>query len=76
MANYNNGAYGVKSSFEKILLILEYGDSIGFHVRHQKNESEVVHDKRNCSSYVEAAISCNEITDETLTKGCAKRLVR
>ena len=76
MENYNHIAYGVKSSFLKTLLICEYGDSIGFHVRHQKNESEVVYDKRNSSSYVEAAISCMVITDETLIKGYAKRLVK
>ena len=75
MENYNHSAYGVKSSFLKTLLIREYGYSIGFHVRHQKNESEVVYDRRNSSSYVEAAISCMGITDETLIKGYAKRLV-
>ena len=36
MENYNHSAYGVKSSFLKTLLIREYGDSIGFHVRHQR----------------------------------------
>ena len=75
MENYNHSAYGVKSSFLKTLVIREYGDSIGFHERHQKNESEAVYDKRNSSSYIEAAISCMGITDETLIKGCAKRLV-
>ena len=74
MENCNHSAYEVKSSFLKILLISEYGDSIGFHVRHQKNELEVVYRKRKSSSYVEAAISCMGITDETLIKGCAKRL--
>ena len=53
----------------------EYGDSIGFHVQHQKNEPEVVCDKCNSSSYVGEAISCMVITDETLIKVCAKRLV-
>ena len=76
MENYNHSAYEVKSSFLKTLLIREYGDSIGFHVQHQKNELEAVYGKRNSSSYVEAAISCMGITDETLTKGCAKGLVR
>ena len=56
--------------------ILEYGDSTGFHVRHQKNESEVEYDKRNSSSFIEAAISCMGITDETLIKVCTKTLVR
>ena len=37
MENYNHSAYGVKSSLPKTLLIREYGDSIGFHVRDQKN---------------------------------------
>ena len=45
--NYNHGAYEVKSSFLKTLLICEYGDSIGFCVWHHENESEVVYDKRN-----------------------------
>ena len=75
MENYNCSAYGVESSFLKTLLIREYGESTGFHAWHQKNKSEVVYDKRNCSSYVETAISCMEITDETLIKHCAKRLV-
>ena len=66
MENYNHSVYGVKSSFLKTLLIFEYGDSIGFHVLHQKNESEVVYDKSNSSSYVEAAISCIRITDKRL----------
>ena len=66
--NYNHSAYRVKLIFLKTLLIREYGDSIGFHIRHQKKESEVVYDKRNSSSL--------GITGETLIKGCAKRLVR
>ena len=76
MESYNHSAYEEKSSFLKTLLIREYGDSIGFHVQHQKNELEAVYGKRNSSSYVEAAISCMGITDETLIKGCAKGLVR
>ena len=44
MEDYYHSACGVKPSFLKTLLIHEYGDSIGFHVRHQKNESEVVYD--------------------------------
>ena len=76
MGNYNHSVYGVRSSFLKTLLIRKYVDSIGFHVPHQKDESEVVYDKRNSSSYLETAISCMEITDETLIKGCAKKLVQ
>ena len=75
MENFNHSAYGVNSSFLKTLLIREYEGSMGFHVRHQKNQLEVVYDKGNSNSYVEAAISCMEITDETLIKGCAERLV-
>ena len=75
MENYNHSTSGVKSSFQKTLLIRAYGDSIGFHARHQKNESEAVYDKRNSRSYVEATISCMRITDETLIKSCTKRLV-
>ena len=74
MEIYNLSAYGVKLSFLRTLQIPGYGDSIGFHVRHRKNESEVVYDKCNSNSYVEAAISCLGTTDETLMKGCAKRL--
>ena len=33
-------ACGVNSSFLKTLLIRKYGYGIGFHVWHQKNESE------------------------------------
>ena len=38
MENYNDSAYGVKLGFPKTLLIREFGDSIGFHVRNQKYE--------------------------------------
>ena len=62
--NYNDSVYGVNSRFVKTLLIGEYEDSIGFHVWYQKNESEVVYDNYNSSSYVEAAISSMGITDE------------
>ena len=74
MEIYNLSAYGVKSSFLRTLEIPGYGDGIGFHVQHRKNEFEVVYDKCESNSYVEAAISCLETTDETLMKGCAKRL--
>ena len=60
MENYNHSTSGVKSSFQKTLLIRAYGDSIGFHARHQKNESDVVNDKRNSRSYVEA---CREYVE-------------
>ena len=75
MENYNHSVYGVNLSFLKTLLIHEYGDSIGFHIWHQKNESEVVYGKHNKSLYVEAAIFCIGITNEILINGCAKRLV-
>ena len=42
MENYNHSDYGIKSSLLKTLLILEYGDSIGFHVQHQKKELRLV----------------------------------
>ena len=54
MENNNHTAYEVKSRFLKTLVILEYGDSIGFHVR--KNELGKASDKCNCISYVKAAI--------------------
>ena len=57
MENDNHSAYEIKSSYLKTLLICDYGDSIGLHVRHQKNEPEVVYDKRSSVSYVEAPIS-------------------
>ena len=75
MENFNHSAYGVKSSFLKTLLIREYEGSMAFYVRHQKNQLEVVYDKGSSNSYVEAAISCMGITDETLIKGCAERLI-
>ena len=42
MENYNHSDYGIKSSLLKTLLILDYGDSIGFHVQHQKKELRLV----------------------------------
>ena len=40
-----------------------------------KEGIKVDYDKRNSSSYVDAAISCMGITDETLIKGCAFRFL-
>ena len=54
MENNNHTAYEVTSRFLKTLLILEYGDSIRFHVRN--NELGKASDKLNCILYVKAAI--------------------
>ena len=55
--------------------IREYRDSIGFHVRHQKKKSVVIYEKLNIISYVEVVICYKGITDKSLIKGSAKRLV-
>ena len=53
--NYSHSVYGVKSNFLRTFLICEYQESTGFGF--QKNESEVVYDKRcNSSPYVEVAV--------------------
>ena len=68
MKNCDFSAFDLKPSFPKTLLIREYGESVGFNVRHQKNKLKVVYEKRNSSSYVEATISSMGITIKVYAK--------
>ena len=72
MKNCDFSAFDIKPSFPKTFLIREYGESVGFNVRHQKNKLKVVYEKRNSSSYVEPTISSMGITDEITIKVYAK----
>ena len=64
---------GVKSSYVKELL-REFGDKIVFHVRPQKNESEVVYDTDGGASYIEATISSLGIRNGQLVENVASKL--
>ena len=64
----------VKSSYLKAILTKEFGDSIGFQERHQKNMSELVYDTTAGGTYVEAAMSSLGISDEQLLMNVARRL--
>ena len=46
----------------KELLVREFGAGIGFMFLLQRNQSEVVYDTSGGGSYIEAAISCWELT--------------
>lgn len=74
VGNYGFPTSGVKSSYVKELLLREFGDKIGFHVRPQKNESEVVYDTDGGASYIEATISSLGISNEQLVENVASKL--
>ena len=63
----------MKSSYVKELL-REFGDKIVFHVRPQKNESEVVYDTDGGASYIEATISSLGIRNGQLVENVASKL--
>ena len=44
----------------------EFGDSIGFHIRQQRNMSELVYDVAVGGTYIKAAIFSWGISDENL----------
>jgi len=73
VANYGHDPQ-VKSSYLKELLQKEFGDSIGFHQRNQKNVSELVYDTSAGGTYVEAALSSLGVSNEQLIMNVAKRL--
>ena len=59
---------GTKSSYLKEIHVGEFGDDIGLHKRHQKNQCEVVYDNAGEGSYVQAAISSIGISKEHLVQ--------
>ena len=73
------GDYGyevgeMKSSYLKEILMKEYGQSIGFKERPQKNQSEWVYDVASGWSYIDAAIHSTGISDEKLMENLCGRL--
>ena len=73
ISNYGHDSI-VKSSYLKDILTKEFGESIGFHQRDQKNVSELVYDTTAGGTYIEAAISSLGVTDDQLTLNIASRL--
>ena len=73
-AEYGFSVGNLKSSYVKELLIKEYGDSIGFHERPERNKSEFIYDTNGRGNYVEAAFNSFGITDEQLFLNLAPRL--
>ena len=64
----------MKSSYLKEILTKEYGQSIGFKERPQKNQSEWVYDVAGGGSYIDAAIHSTGISDEKLMENLCGRL--
>ena len=56
----------VKSGYLKEILPKEFGKDIGFHVRTQKNVSELVYDTRAAGISIEVAISSLGVSDDQL----------
>lgn len=63
----------VKSTYVKGILVREFGVDIGFHVRPQLNQSEIVYDTDGGVSYI-VAISSIGISNEQLVENVASRL--
>ena len=63
-----------KSSTIKSMLEREFQDTIGFHIRYQKNESSLLYDTAGGGSYIEAAINSWGITEEQLLNTAAHRI--
>ena len=60
----NFGLYKtVKSDLIKDLLILHFGDTIGFHTRHQRNKRAFVYSRRTGQTYYEAVLNGLEVAD-------------
>ena len=74
VGTYGFPTTGVKSSYMKEILLREFGVGIGFHVRAQKNQSEVVYDTTGGASYIESTICSLGISNEQLVENVASRL--
>lgn len=73
ISNYGHTSI-VRSSYLKMLLVNEFGDTIGFHERQQKNVSELVYDTTAGGTYIEAAISSLGVSNDQLIKNIASRI--
>ena len=54
----------IKSDRVKDLLILHFGDTIGFHARHERNRSVIVYSRRTGQTYYEAVLNVSQVTVE------------
>ena len=71
----NFGLYKtVKSDRIKDLMILHFGDAIGFHTRHERNKSAIVYSRRTGQTYYEAVLNGSEVTDEDILSIAYNRL--
>jgi len=74
LRNFGFDPSGKKSSNIKEMLQKEFGENIGFHDRHRKNESTLVYDTSAGGSYTEAAIYSLGVSDDQLLNNVARRM--
>ena len=74
MLSSHNSPKCERTSTLKSILEKEFGDTIGFHNRFQKNQSCIVYDVSKGSSYIEAAINAWGISDDDVLRNVASRL--
>ena len=74
LRNYGFDASGKKSSMIKAMLQKEFGENIGFHEFHRKNESILIYDMSAGGSYSEAAIYSLGVSDDHLLNNVARRM--
>lgn len=74
LSNYGYSVSNIKSSYIKDIVTKEFGNIIGFHARLQKNNSHLVYHIAGAASYIEAALSSIEVSDEKLVMDVASCL--
>ena len=74
VGDYGYDVGNIKSSYLKEILVKEYGQSIGFKERPQKNHSDWVYDVAGGGTYIDAAINSTGVSDEQLMKNLCGRL--
>ena len=74
MGTYGLPNLGVKSSYLKEMLVHKFGDGIGFHAPPRKNQSEIIYDTSDSSSYIEAVITLLGIDNNQLVQNVASML--
>ena len=72
--NFGFPANSVKSAGIKTLIQKQFGDDVGFHLWHQRNQCAVVYDNRAGGSYIDAAIYSWGVSDKRLLETVAGRL--
>ena len=64
----------VKSAAIKTLMQKEFGDDVGFHLQHHRNQSTLVYDNRAGVCHIEAAIYSLGVSHKQLMNTVARRL--